>query len=129
MEITQLSGANLSPMRYGGHPVFVVDNIQYYMASKHLSVESAMSGDASMVARYLNWYLRLFKLPITGRGEARKRMDRIQQARAMKCFGGLLESVERDPDPHTQDKLQAEYNCANCETRDYCKRLADTLVD
>ena len=54
-------------------------------------------------------------------------MTRLEDARAMKCFGKLVENVERDPDPQTQVKLEKEYNCANCSSFGYCKELSDTL--
>jgi len=54
-------------------------------------------------------------------------MTNLERARAMKCFGKQVEIVELDPDPNTQDKLMEEYNCKNCESYTFCKRLADTL--
>ena len=54
--------------------------------------------------------------------------DKLEQARAMKCLGRLIENVELDPDPNTQDELQEEYNCINCESYSYCATLLDTLV-
>jgi len=54
-------------------------------------------------------------------------MTKLDKALAMKCFGKLVENVELDPDPNTQDKLQDEFNCKNCDTYEYCQKLADTL--
>ena len=56
-------------------------------------------------------------------------MDNLGKARAMKCFGSLAETVALDPDPHTQDKLQEEFNCKNCDLHKYCCELAKTLND
>lgn len=50
-------------------------------------------------------------------------MNKLEKARAMKCFGRLAEKVELDPDPNTQDKLQEEYNCQNCDSHLYCVKL------
>lgn len=52
---------------------------------------------------------------------------KLEKARAMKCFGKLVENVELDPDPNTQDKLTEEFNCKNCDSYKYCRKLADTL--
>ena len=54
-------------------------------------------------------------------------MTELEKARAMKCFGGFVETVELDPDPNTKDKLQEEYNCAGCDSKEYCNKLADSL--
>ncbi len=54
-------------------------------------------------------------------------MTKLEKARAMRCFGKLVESVELDPDPKTQDKLQQEFNCKNCGSYGYCRELACTL--
>ena len=54
-------------------------------------------------------------------------MNKLEKGRAMKCFGKLVELVELDPDPNTQDELLKEYNCANCNSKTYCDQLADTL--
>ncbi len=54
-------------------------------------------------------------------------MTKLEKARALKCFGEMAETVELDPDPKTQDKLQVEYNCKNCDNYKYCCELADTL--
>ncbi len=54
-------------------------------------------------------------------------MNKLGKARAMKCFGELIERVELDPDPDTQDQLMEEFNCENCDSYMYCKELADTL--
>ena len=54
-------------------------------------------------------------------------MTKLEQARAMKCFGKLVENVELDPDPNTQGTLEEEYNCKNCESSEYCVTLSDTL--
>ena len=54
-------------------------------------------------------------------------MKKLEKARAMKCFGKMVEQVELDPDPNTQDKLAQEYNCKNCNSFKYCCKLADTL--
>ncbi len=56
-------------------------------------------------------------------------MTKLEKAKAMVCFGRLISDVELDPDPKTQDKLQQEYNCKNCDTYLYCRKLADTLAD
>ena len=55
-------------------------------------------------------------------------INNLDRARAMKCFGGLVEWVELDPDPKAQDKLQEEFNCKNCDYYDYCCTLSDTLT-
>lgn len=54
-------------------------------------------------------------------------ITRLTKSEAMVCFGKLVKLVELDPDPNTQDKLQAEFNCENCDTKTYCDRLANTL--
>lgn len=54
-------------------------------------------------------------------------MKKLEKARAMKCFGRLVEAVELDPDPSTQDKLTEEFNCKNCDSHEYCCKLGDTL--
>ena len=54
-------------------------------------------------------------------------MDKVEKARAMKCFGRFTENVELDPDPKAQDELQEENNCKNCEYHKYCCVLAGTL--
>jgi hypothetical protein len=54
-------------------------------------------------------------------------MEGLDKARAMKCFGELVEAVELDPDHNAQDKLTEEYNCKNCSSYKYCCQLADTL--
>lgn len=54
-------------------------------------------------------------------------MTKLEKAKAMQCFGRLAENVELDPDPNTQDKLVEEFNCKNCDSYEYCKKLADTL--
>ncbi len=56
-------------------------------------------------------------------------VNNLEQARAMKCFGGQVALIELDPDPNTQDKLQEEYNCKNCASYIYCCTLADTLAE
>lgn len=56
-------------------------------------------------------------------------MTKLEQARAMKCFGRRIEMVELAPDPDTQDKVIKEYNCLNCELLTYCKTLSDTLEE
>jgi hypothetical protein len=56
-------------------------------------------------------------------------MTKLDKGRAMKCFGDLVERIELDPDPHAQDELQKEYNCANCDSKPFCDALADTLKD
>jgi len=55
-------------------------------------------------------------------------MTKLEKAKAMKCFGKFVEIVELDPDPNAQDELQEEYNCKNCDSFDYCTKLADTLA-
>jgi len=55
-------------------------------------------------------------------------MTKLDKARAMKCFGRMVELIELDPDPNTQDKLQEENNCKNCDYHSYCSVLADTLA-
>lgn len=52
---------------------------------------------------------------------------KVEKAKAMVCLGRMVSVVELDPDPKAQDKLTREYNCANCDTYAYCKKLADTL--
>ncbi len=54
-------------------------------------------------------------------------MTKLEKVHAMECFGKLVQNVELDPDPKTQDKLQEEYNCKNCNAYEYCQKLADTL--
>lgn len=54
-------------------------------------------------------------------------MTKLEKAQAMKCFGELVRIVELDPDPKAQDKLTEEYNCKNCDSYEYCKKLADTM--
>jgi hypothetical protein len=54
-------------------------------------------------------------------------MTKLVKAHAMECFGRLVQETELDPDPKTQDKLMEEYNCKNCDTYEYCCKLADTL--
>mgnify|MGYP003395713136 CR=1 FL=1 len=54
-------------------------------------------------------------------------MTKLDKSRAMVCFGKLVEKVELDPDPNTQDKLLEEFNCRNCDSYIYCQILADTL--
>jgi hypothetical protein len=56
-------------------------------------------------------------------------ITKVEKGHAMRCFGDLVEQVSRDPDPKAQDKLQKEYNCANCDSKSYCDRLADTLEE
>ena len=56
-------------------------------------------------------------------------MTKWDKSQAMVCFGELVSVVEKDPDPKTQDKLQEEYNCKNCNSYEYCCQLADTLKD
>ena len=55
-------------------------------------------------------------------------MTKIDKAKAMKCFGSLVEQVELDPDPQAFDKARKEYNCAECDSRQYCDKLAWTLA-
>ncbi len=55
-------------------------------------------------------------------------MTNLEKARAMKCHGRLIENVELDPAPDTQDKLVEEYNCKNCESYNYCATLSGTLA-
>jgi len=57
-----------------------------------------------------------------------REVNKLEKARAMKCFGRLVENVELDPDPNTQDELTEEYNCKNCDSYKYCQSLADTLT-
>ena len=54
-------------------------------------------------------------------------MTKLEKAEAMKCFSDLVKQVELDPDPKTQDKLMEEFNCKNCTSYKYCRKLADTL--
>jgi len=54
-------------------------------------------------------------------------MIKLEKARAMVCFGKLIEQVELDPDPKAQDDLQEEFNCKNCDSYGYCRQLANTL--
>ena len=64
-KIVSLSRFNLSPNVYGGHPIFVVDGVRYYMASKHRTARATREGadGKPVVGKYLNWYLRLFRIP------------------------------------------------------------------
>lgn len=55
-------------------------------------------------------------------------VTRLDKAWAMVCFGRMVAIVEKDPDPTAQEKLQKENNCANCDTKVFCDRLADTLA-
>jgi len=55
-------------------------------------------------------------------------MPKLEQARAMTCFGKLVEGVELDPDPKAQDKLTEEFNSKSCDSYLYCRKLADTLI-
>jgi len=55
-------------------------------------------------------------------------MTMLEQARAMQCLGKIIEAVELDPDPTTQDKLTARNDCTNCKSHDYCCELSDTLT-
>ena len=59
--------------------------------------------------------------------EMAREMKKLEKARAMECFGGMVEIVELEPDPNTQDKLTEEYNCKNCGSHKYCRKLANTL--
>ena len=54
-------------------------------------------------------------------------MNKLEKGKAMKCFGRLVEQVECDPDPRTQDNLTEEYNCKNCDSHRFCSQLADIL--
>ena len=54
-------------------------------------------------------------------------MTNLEKARAMKCYSNLVERVELDPDPDTQEKLADKLNCKNCNSYWYCHRLANTL--
>ncbi len=54
-------------------------------------------------------------------------MTKLEKTKAMKCFGGLVEMAERDPDPKAQDIYTEEFNCKNCDSCEYCRKLADTL--
>ena len=54
-------------------------------------------------------------------------MTKLEKAKAMQCFGMFVHIIESDPDPKTQYKREEEYNCKNCSTWAYCRRLADTL--
>lgn len=56
------------------------------------------------------------------------KVSKLEKARAMKCFGNLVEQVELDPDPKTQDELMDEFNCRNCDSYQYCRKLAGTLA-
>jgi len=56
-------------------------------------------------------------------------VTKLDKAKAMKCFGGLIERVELDPDPQTQEKLTEEFNCVGCDSFSYCRKLSDTLAD
>lgn len=52
----------------------------------------------------------------------------LSKAKAMQCFGKLVEAVLKDPDPKGQAKLTEEYNCKNCDSYSYCTNsLAVTL--
>ena len=54
-------------------------------------------------------------------------MTQLEKAIAMKCFGKMTEMVNLNLNRDTQDKLQEEYNCKNCDNFEYCCKLADTL--
>lgn len=55
--------------------------------------------------------------------------NKLEKARAMKCFGRMVEYVELDPDPKAQDELMEENNCKDCDTAKYCCELANTLAN
>lgn len=54
-------------------------------------------------------------------------MNKLEKAKAMQCFGKVVEYVELDPDPTTKNMITKEYNCKHCESYKYCCKLADTL--
>lgn len=72
--IVKLSGFHLSPHVYGGRPVFVIDDVRYYMASKHRTAQAAREGadGKPVVGKYLNWYLRLYRIPAAVKAKARR---------------------------------------------------------
>jgi len=55
------------------------------------------------------------------------KQSKLERARAMKCFGRLVEETELDPDPQAQDKLMEAFNCKNCDSYKYCRKLTNTL--
>ena len=54
-------------------------------------------------------------------------MIKLEKAKAMKCFGRLVETIELDPDPNAQDEQTEAFNCKECEFHEYCCKLANTL--
>jgi hypothetical protein len=56
-------------------------------------------------------------------------MANIDKAKAMQCFGRLVEKIEEDPDPKAQDKLTSRLDCKDCSNHEYCCKLADTLKE
>ena len=68
--IVPLSGFNLSPAVYNGRPVFVIDDTRYYLASKHRTAKTARerADGVPVIGKYLNWYLRLYKVPVRAKG-------------------------------------------------------------
>ncbi len=50
-------------------------------------------------------------------------MIRLEEARAMKCLGGKLETAAADPDPKALEKLTTEYNCQACNDVETCHKL------
>jgi len=54
-------------------------------------------------------------------------MTELEKARAMKCLGKLAEITALDPDPNTREDLTKEFNCFNCASYDYCRKLAKAL--
>jgi len=53
-----------------------------------------------------------------------QRFDEKTKGIALKCLGGYLTLVSKDPDPKAGEKYQEEMNCENCSTSRFCK---DTL--
>jgi hypothetical protein len=54
-------------------------------------------------------------------------MTNLENVLAMQCFWRLALQVKLDPDPKTQNKLQEEYNCKNCDSWACCSRLSEKL--
>lgn len=53
-------------------------------------------------------------------------MTQLDKDRALKCFGGRAERT--DPDAKARIGPRDECNCKNCNSWDYCCKLAETLV-
>lgn len=79
------------------------------------------------VGRTLEEIQRLNAEALTEVAMFKVKRQREERAKAMQCFGKIVAIVEKDPDPNTQQALQEEYNCKNCDSWQYCCQLAGTL--